>query len=178
MVSQIQRTLGCSERYAYRAQPVSLYVKNHDGIMVKVKYYIVDFEIACDLKNINDARSDYFVSNPHLINIREPDGQGDYVSHCTMIDEKTYDVLRSFTNSDGRLRRYTGVVNGYAVRSFYGDFDYMRPDTGLFLSDVDIGLLQYPEQPFDEKKHMRFVQASESYRLKLFKRKRVKRSVH
>lgn len=173
----MQQKLGEPKRYAYRAQPVVLYIRDTNGVMTKVTYYSVDFEIACDLKNLSDARGKDCVAEPHLINIREPEGQSDYVSHCVIVDEVTYERLLSFTNTDGRLRRYTGVVDGYSMKDVYGDFGFRIPDTGLCLAEhvINTGGLKRPVQPFDEKKHMRYIQASESHKLKLSKEFRKKR---
>ena len=179
--NNITNLLGEPKRYAYKAQPVTLYVAQETG-MKSVKCYSVDFEKACDMFSIDDARSKNYVHNPHLINIIEHKSSKNVdepdVLHSILLDKVHYDRLLSFTNSDGNLRRYNGVVEGHEfkdVKDKLNDCDLI--DTGLCLSEkiLHAGGLRRPTQCFDEKKHTRFVQASESYRIK--SQKRLKPSV-
>lgn len=172
-VIDIKAILGEPQRYAYRAKPAIFYVREN-GLMKKQVGYSVDFEIACDIFDLNDAKSNKCLYNPHLINIVEPgvdiDDIKPYVSHSIILDEELYNRLQSVTNKDGGLMRYNGVVNGYSVQHMKNLFkrdDVV--DTGICLSKgmYLLGGLQKPELPFDEKKHTRYVQSSESYMLKL-----------
>ena len=167
---------GEPKRYAYKACPVTLSV-SQENHMKPVKYYSVDFEIACDMFSIEDARSENCIYNSHLVNIVEPgldlDVDKPYISHNILLDEEHYNRLLSVTNSDGNLRRYDGVVEGYSIadiKSKLHNNDLI--DTGLCLSEEMLRMngLRRPEKPFNEKRHARFIQASESHMLKARKK--------
>lgn len=173
-VIDITTILGEPQRYAYRAKPATFYVHNADGVLEKQNGYSVDFEIACDIFDLNEAKSDNCVYNPHLINILEPgvdiDDAKPYISHSIILDVDHYVRLQSVTNRDGGLMRYTGVVNGYSVdhiKSVFKRNDVLNTGVCLSKGIYLLNGLQRPEIPFDEKKHARYVQLSESYKLKL-----------
>lgn len=168
--------LGEPVRYAYRVQPITIYV-NHNDIIEKHNRYNVDFEIACDMFDMKDSKGKHCISNPHLINIAEPDVDinvvNPYISHSVVLDEEHYNRLLSVTNTDGNLHRYVGVVEGYAVKDIVSKFNIDLVDTGLCLTEnmFVIDGLRKPEVAFDEKRHARYVQSSESFHLKLKKTK-------
>lgn len=175
MLNHLRAILGSPRRYAYVSNPVTLYV-NVNGRLEPKKYYSVDFVIACDLFDISSARGINRVVNPHVINIQEPntDGSeaGSFVCHSVLLDEGSFIKLQQNTNRNGNLRRFDGVVNGYAVsdvRRILRNDSII--DTGLLLSydDIQDGLIETPSISFDEKKHMRYIQASESCEIKLQK---------
>ena len=170
-VRTLLQFLGPPTRYAFKERPLLLYVKTEDNFKI-VKAHSVDFEIACDLRNVDDAKTADCIYNPHLINIIEPGLNGDeincYTSHSIMLDNSNYNRLLKYSNREG-CRGYTGVVNGYSVRDikdFFGRTDL--DDTGVCLVEkfVEAGGLSRPEISFNETAHKRFVQASESYKIK------------
>ena len=108
--------------------------------------------------------------NPHLVNIVEPGLDGSEMnakmSHSIFFDEALYERLVGLSNRSGRLHSYEGVIEGYAVGDIKKAFDLPNlTDTGVCLSDAIVaeGLAKRPEVPFNENKHRRYVQASESY---------------
>lgn len=178
IASAFKKVLGEPRRYAYKAEPVTLYLKTPGSDKFQlVKAYEVDFEIACDMYDIDMARGENCIPNPHLINIVEPGLHGDetnlYVSHSTILDEPTFQKLQEYTNNTGKLRCYSGVVEGYSISDIKKLFhrDDIE-DTGVCLTDSIIGIqgLRYPDEPFDESRHKRYVQASESHVIKLKKK--------
>lgn len=164
-------------RFAYKATPVTLCMKIGDEFQ-KTYGYSVDFEIACDLYDILDARGSGCIYNPHLVNIAEPgttdtDAMNTYISHSIIIDEASYRRLYSVSNTEN-LRSYTGVVNGYSINKIRAKLsDKQISDTVLCLTELisKSGGLVKPDIPFNENKHRRYVQASESHRLKMQKQK-------
>lgn len=181
----IIRLLGEPKRFAYKAEPMTLYLKNNETERIElVKAYNVDFEIACDLFDIQDARSNDCLYNPHIINIVEPGLDGDendaYVSHSTILDEASFKKLQAYSNTNGKLKSYSGVVEGYAVQDIKRLFNRNDiVDTGVCLTDSIISIhgLRYPDTPFDENRHKRFVQASESHIAKLKRQKKFQLAV-
>ncbi|MBO5435631.1 hypothetical protein J6A31_07545 [bacterium] len=172
-MSIIRQRLGKPKRYIYRAHPVIINYFN--GVTFeKKKMYGVDFERACDLREIEQLNERRLVTNAHVINVNERGcdflGENVYVSHTVIIDEDTYEKLLRFTNTDGKLKQYIGVVRGYLsedVQSVLNNDDYVN--TGLCLLDdsIDVGVLDKPDIAFDIKSHRRYIQACDSYINKL-----------
>lgn len=169
----VRKVLGPPKRYAYSSKPVTMYVQQGEELK-RVKGYAVDFEIACDLTPISKAKGEGCLYNPHLVNIVEPGLDGSEinakVSHSIFLDEAAYGRLFEMSNKSGRLHKYSGVVEGYSVSDIKKAFDIPNlTNTGVCMSDrmLEDGCLRCPETPFDENKHRRYVQASESYRTKL-----------
>lgn len=178
VIGKAMSLLGQPKRYAYKAQPITLYLSNDDGSIQKKKYHNVDFELACDRFNLDDARSSNCIYNPHLVNIVEPgvdaDSLNPYISHSVLLDDEHYNRLLSVTNTSGNLHSYCGVVNGYSIediRKLFKNDDIL--DTGICLTEgiLAMGGLSRPDEMFNENKHKRYIQASESHRLKLDKQK-------
>ena len=173
MLEHLKAVLGSPRRYAYVSNPVTLYL-NVNGNIEPKKYYSVSFVKACDLFDISDARGPNRITNPYLLNVQEPNTDGtelnSFLSHSVLLDEDTFYKLYQHTNREGNLRRFDGVVDGYSVQDMQKIFNNMSlVDTGLCISDGVIanGLLKASDIPFDEKKHTRYIQASESYEIKL-----------
>ena len=171
----VGRVLGPPKRYVYSSKPIVVYV-NNDGNLERVKGYSVDFEVACDMKSVDDAKGEACLYNPHLVNIVEPGLDGSEInakiSHSIFLDEKAYERLLSVSNTDGKLHKYKGVVEGYSVRDIKRSFNLPElTDTGVCISDkmLGAGCVKRPDVPFNEVRHRRFVQASESYHIKLRK---------
>lgn len=178
MMLKAMSLLGPLKRYAYKAQPVTLYLSNDEGTIEKKAFYSVDFELACDRFNLDDARNNNCIYNPHLINIVEPgvdvDVLNPYISHSVLLDKEYYDRLVSVTNSDGKLHSYNGVVDAYSIKDIKDLFKTNEiMDTGICLTEgiLRMGGLKRPDEMFNENKHKRYIQASESHRLKLDKTK-------
>ena len=165
----VGRVLGPPKRYAYSSQPVTVYVREGSTFRRK-DGYSVDFEIACDTADLTSARGKDCMYNPHLVNIVEPglDGteRNSIISHSIFLDNEAYSRLMKVSNTRGKLHKYNGVVEGYAVRDIEKAFNVEGlTDTGVCLSDavIESNCVRCPDIPFDENKHMRYVQASESY---------------
>ena len=179
LVGNLMDRLGGPKRYAYRISPVMMNVMQDDGSFVSEQRFLVDFELACDRMDIHDIHPGNCIWNPHVLNMIEPglDGTeiGAYVSHGTVLDAESCSLLVLHSSREG-CRTYDGVVMGYSVH----DLEQVLPDdvrlldTGLFLSDdfVAVGGLSVPDGPFDENAHQRFVQASESYRCRMNRKRK------
>ena len=97
-----------------------------------------------------------------------------------MLFEASFKKLQAYTNDSGKLKRYSGVVEGYAVQDIKKIFKRNDiDDTGICLTDSIISIhgLRYPGVPFDENRHKRFIQASESHIVKLKRQKKLQLAV-
>ena len=176
LTSIVVDKLGQPKRYVFSEVPFRGYVISEDSYNL-TNAHCVDFEIACDLYDISDAKTEHGIYNPHVVNILEPDLDGDeidaYLSHSVILDDDLWNVLLSYSNCDGNSRKYVGVVEGYSIGDLRKLMNYDGLDTtGLCFAPflLDRGGMRRPSIPFNETKHKRFVQASKAYHEKCLKR--------
>ena len=157
-------------RYVFTAHKSPMFLKESETFKV-VEKYIVDFEVACDLLDITDITENTCIMNPHITNNVEPwvhgDEYGVYTSHAVILSEEEYSTLMLFANVNTMSRKYKGVVNGFSVKSLDLMFpNNSYPNTGILLTSNGVFGLEKPNVGFNETKHKRYIQASESFRLK------------
>lgn len=157
-------------RYVFTAHKSPVILKTDKGFETIVRY-IVDFEIACDLFDTKFVNEKTCVKNTHIINDREPWVYGDeghiYVSHSAILSESEYETLKSFTNFNVLSRKYDGVVEGFSIESLKKLFPNNKyPETGVYIETEGMFRLRQPKCGFNETKHKRYIQASESFMLK------------
>ena len=175
--SHVKGRFGPPVRYAFKSNPMKMYVQQTDGRFYQVNAYAVTFERACDLYNIHDIGHNYKHMYRYLTSCMEPGLTGEelscYLSHSVVLDEVLYSRLMEHTNIKN-CRGYTGVVDGYSVMQIrMADNSIRCNNTGLYLEDSFIrqGGLAKPAIPFNETKHKRFLQALESYKIKEAKKR-------
>jgi len=157
-------------RYVFTAHKSPIFLKENNTFKTITKY-IVDFEVACDLLRIDNMTEQTCIPNPHVVNIREPWVQGDelgiQISHSVILTDGEFETLMMFTNTNVSSRKYTGVVEGFAIDGLKKMFpDNMYANTGILLVPDGLFGLRKPTRGFSETKHKRYVQASESFKLK------------
>ncbi len=170
--SHVKGRFGPPVRYAFKSNPMKMYVQNTNGGFYQVDAYAVTFERACDMFDIHSIGHDYKHMYRYLTSCMEPGLTGEevscYFSHSVVLDEVLYSRLMEYANTKN-CRGYTGVIDGYSVMQVkMADSSVRCNNTGLYLEDVFIrqGGLSKPAVPFNETKHKRFLQALESYRIK------------